>query len=580
VTELHERFEELAARGHRRGADAVIAAAMKATEDDAAIVAMPMTDGERPARRRGRSVVAASGIAALLGVATLSISALVGGTGADSPEAAVRQLADAISHEDPLAAIDVLSPVEVRQLRATVDAASRKAEELELVESAAVPLAGIDLSVEGLELDTEDMAPGFAKVYVRGGRITGAVDSSGVSALVRRAMGEASPEPGEVDLASLDAGVTPFVVAIQHDGSWYVSAAYTVLENLRVANDGLPADLGSARAAASSLGAASPEAAARDLLDAVAAKNWRRVIELAPPDELPVYDYRDFLLALPSDPSDMWTVDEFSAVADVRGDTAVVTVKAAVTIDSDDLEPYRARFVDDCRWNAFPGATLDDEQCFSIDSFGLFVPSFAGGGDDASLRSETITVDVVRREGRWFVSPVTTVLRAVDRTVAESDRRWLFTILGLTHELDPEATITLGQPIEATGGLRVYALEGRRGQELIGSFDAEAADSGYLDAELYAPDGSTVEDAWGWFQGETVRLPADGTYKVVVYEFAPGTYTFWSVADAPAEAFEPPYDELDGTCAATVEGSTECWTSAAPFPESGETVPVVPTTVP
>ena len=54
------------------------------------------------------TLVAAFGVAALLGVGVLAVTSVFGSGGAGSPEGAVRQLADAISHKDPLAAVDVL----------------------------------------------------------------------------------------------------------------------------------------------------------------------------------------------------------------------------------------------------------------------------------------------------------------------------------------------------------------------------------------------------------------------------------------------------------------------------------------
>ena len=76
-------------------------------------------------------MIAAAGLAALVLVGGLAVSAVVGSGGAGSPEAAVHRLADAISHEDPLAAADVIAPDEVRSLHATLTDAERKAAELQ-----------------------------------------------------------------------------------------------------------------------------------------------------------------------------------------------------------------------------------------------------------------------------------------------------------------------------------------------------------------------------------------------------------------------------------------------------------------
>ena len=123
MSELHDRLERLAARGTRRGVDDVLNAAIgdvraesAATDIDADVhvadddVPFVMVDPDVRSRGRFGALVGAVGVAALVGVGALAVSAVVGSGGAGSPEAAVRQLADAISHKDPLAAVDVLVP--------------------------------------------------------------------------------------------------------------------------------------------------------------------------------------------------------------------------------------------------------------------------------------------------------------------------------------------------------------------------------------------------------------------------------------------------------------------------------------
>src|SRR5690348_14806370 len=148
--DMHDALNELAGRGTLRGFDDVFAAA----ERDAAHAAtrpveasggngddldpIPFVEAEPVARPRRplHSVIAAAGVAALVLVGGLAVNAAVGsGGGAGSPEAAVQRLADAISHEDPLAAADVIAPEEVRSLHDTVSNAERRAAELKLVET-------------------------------------------------------------------------------------------------------------------------------------------------------------------------------------------------------------------------------------------------------------------------------------------------------------------------------------------------------------------------------------------------------------------------------------------------------------
>ena len=122
----------------------------------------------------------------MLGVVSLGVASLLGGGGANSPDGAVRQLADAIDNQDPLAAVDVLAPDEVGALRDSVDGISERAQQLQLVDDAGKPLAGVDFEVGDLQLDNEELAPGYVKVTLHGLLISAQAHREGVAELIRR----------------------------------------------------------------------------------------------------------------------------------------------------------------------------------------------------------------------------------------------------------------------------------------------------------------------------------------------------------------------------------------------------------
>ena len=79
----------------------------------------------------------------------------------------------------------------------------------------------------------------------------------------------------------------------------------------------------------------------------------------------------------------------------------------------------------------------------------------AGGAVRALLRrlrevttpsSGAVSIEVVREDGRWFVSPVTTVLNGLDAAIQHVDQRTVYSVLGLAYQLPPDGTITLNQP--------------------------------------------------------------------------------------------------------------------------------------
>ena len=95
--------------------------------------------------------------------------------------------------------------------------------------------------------------------------------------------------------------------------------------------------------------------------------------------------------------------------------------------------------------------------------FGLFayepMPEEAASG--------AVSVRVVREDGRWFVSPVGTVLAAIDNFVERADERTIYPVIGLGYKLPPDATLTLNQPLRlgaAVAHQQVFAFDGQAGQ--------------------------------------------------------------------------------------------------------------------
>jgi hypothetical protein len=122
--------------------------------------------------------------------------------GADSPEAAVRDLV-AAAGRDQQAALQQLSPAERRVLAAYQPVLDRHG---------AMP-AEVDVRVEGLRTRTEQVADGVARVRATDGRLVGGK------------LGES------LALDQADAkGQAPYVVTIRQDGTWYPSLVFTVTD--------------------------------------------------------------------------------------------------------------------------------------------------------------------------------------------------------------------------------------------------------------------------------------------------------------------------------------------------------------
>jgi hypothetical protein len=554
VSDIHDALNELAGRGEPRGFDAVLAGANESAANESAerdahgddLDTIPFVMSEPVARRRRPlgSMIAAAGVAALVLVGAFAVSAVVGSGGAGSAEAAVRRLADAVSHEDLLSAADVLAPEEVRSLHGTIDNATKKAQELALVQTASAPLAGVDFNIDGLNLSTETLGDGYAKVTIDAGTFSASTHKKQFSALMQKVLRNTDDNSSQSDLAKLasDKGLPTFVVAVRRDGRWYVSAAYTVLEYVREVNKLPAADFGSGVRTISTLGADTPDAAVQESMRDLARQDWSKLMTMVSPDEIPVYDYRDALSTLarrdvqPGGSSSAFTIDAMSTTAQVDGDTAKVSLKASGSTDHG-------------KWSL-------DGGCFTGPEGTISLTCSEGGPGLARLTFGSVDKSsqftVVKQNGRWFVSPVGTVLDALDHFIAQIDGRTLFTLLNIPNALPPDGRLTLGQPVvlnAANKHLQVLTYDGHKGENLLGqavskpsSLKTRQPDFSDAAVRVFAPDGSEIDEGSGVLYGQSLTLPADATYTVVIeeYPFFVGggdmTVTIWHAADAPASA--------------------------------------------
>ena len=115
--------------------------------------------------------------------------------------------------------------------------------------------------------------------------------------------------------------------------------------------------------------------------------------------------------------------------------------------------------------------------------------------------SGPVSIEVVREDGRWFVSPVTTALDLLDSTIEHIDQRTVYTLLGLAYELPPDGTITLDQPFQvpatAESILKAVSTRSRAaaGQEVIGEMSPwEGGNETYAYAygRVYTTDGEEI----------------------------------------------------------------------------------------
>lgn len=374
-----------------------------------------------PRRSRRVAVIAAVAIVLVGGLATVMLVKRQGGQTYGSPETAVRSFVEAITKRDVLGAVEALAPAE-RDLAVDVLDDWRTARPSGAPSDADLrSLDGYTLEVDGLTTATEQITDDIAVVELTGGTYRASIDLQ--SLLPAQFDQFKEMFGGDIDTTPSASGDIardrPLRLATTRDGDgWHVSLFYSIAEAARLDAE-LPAPDPGTRIAAK--GADTPEAAVRQLVDAAAVMDWRRVIELTSPTEMAVlHDYGALLLreapAQTSEPVVKIGRLEFER-QDARHATVLTPTAIAFTIDDADAGPTEVsveRVSPGC-WHALvrtAGKTTTDERACASEGFGELVEQLTAEQKAELTRLETyIGVATHQVDGRWYVSPARTIGR-------------------------------------------------------------------------------------------------------------------------------------------------------------------------
>ena len=366
-----------------------------------------------PARRRsGAFLGVAVGTVLALGAGAFAVASLAD-DGHGSPEAAVEALFAAVEDRDVLGALDTMAPGEREVYQPFVEDAVGELQRLQVLSEDLDlgDVAGFEVDVEGLTLESEVLGDGIAVVRLTGGTITSSVDPRQVpvGSFVRELMDDPDsgvalePVTSTEDLAADE----PVEIVVIDDGGWHVSLHYSIAEAARK-EAGAPLPAFGAGVAPD--GAASPEEAVRALVEASVDLDVRRAIALLPPGEMSaLHDYAPLFLD-----------DAEQAVADLRAESDF-----EVSIDALDMTSEVDDGVGHVTVTAFAASGRVDGEAFSVayDGECLSVtaegeveevctddPATGPGGLAAELADVELTVLTVERDGAWYVSPTRTLL--------------------------------------------------------------------------------------------------------------------------------------------------------------------------
>jgi hypothetical protein len=399
-------------------------------------------------RGRGKLVGAiAAGVMLLGGAGTAIAIRSNANSGAASPEAAVQSMMNSIEAGDWLGAMETMPQGERQFYVKVAEKSITEAKRLGFLSE-----AGSARKVSGIKIDFKDIAmqsltvnDRVARVTITGGSVTSDITASElpIGDVLSKLMGHdnatLTDQHNEQTITPNDDSQKGFIGTVKDDEGWHVSLMYTAAENAR-------GDKVMPKVAIAAKGAASPEKAVEEMVQAGLSADVNRVLELVDPQEGAVFhDYGQLLVDAVSQ-SDIdttgWPKVEEMQLTSTPGDWGtVVGVKKIVMLstNSDDGTKDKMTFEQsgDCTsiTDETDGDVSDTQKFCSTDMQDLL------GGSDRSCEEDhnacagiNVAQDVMRAitsrasanpyqsgvvtrqiDGKWYVSPSSTMAAAIFR---------------------------------------------------------------------------------------------------------------------------------------------------------------------
>lgn len=459
--------------------------------DDASVDA-PVSD-ELPPSTPAKKGNVGKMIGVLAGVAVIVLAgvfayAQLSGPKSNTPEDAVKDMLTAVAKGDVIGMAEALAPGERDVMIESFVPMIEEMRRLGVFDTSLdlKSVSGINGSLVGFKATSTKLRDDLAAVRITDGTFTTRFDPSKLplGRLIRDNLEK------EIDQAGSQKTVSKLkmpvdgtrIVVIKDGGRWYFSSGYSIAEASRrdSANPGkfrfaIPAK----GAGVAAKGADTPEAAVKQLIDATAKLDVRRIIEIMPPKELgALHDYAGQFIGDAEEAVKTATKDQYELsfpgmqLASKRdGDTALVTIVSTginFGLTAPDAPEFRAIYENK---NRCVTLTLDGDtkkRCGAdvvkfLDDFGVPVDQ-AQIEDQLKLqgvngKKPRIGFTTVKQDGKWFVSPTRTVLdgmtaylRIISKDdVAKYEKQIKDTISGLGGGSTTAADPSLGDPTFDTG---------------------------------------------------------------------------------------------------------------------------------
>jgi hypothetical protein len=401
-------------------------------------VAAPIPEQPAGGDRTRMLVLGGLIVVAVIAIAAVAFATMNAGRtndGSESPEAAMQKLFDGLSSENLVAAVDAFLPGEADPIISYAGSIGSELKRLDVLTDGIDPQAitGINMEFTDLEFRTEQIAPGFVRVFVTNGDAFIDIDQAelpiGDLVLNNLPADEREALDGDLPPESEAMGGDDFYLVAVEDDGWYLSYWYTMMDAIfSETGYGTPA-FGNGLAP---VGAESPEAAVEGAFRELLSLDLEGLIGMLPPTEMrAMYDYMPLV------------IDDFNESVGAFGGFITIDLTSLSTSVSDAADGAKRVKIEafDIAFGSFflevDGAISFDGTCFDItindqggalSGFGAEIPDHINSCDlEAAnmlgfgttgvempdflgdLGSADTGLLAVEEDGRWYVSPTETL---------------------------------------------------------------------------------------------------------------------------------------------------------------------------
>jgi hypothetical protein len=461
-----------------------------------------------PKRRRGLMAGAIVGALAL-GAGGLAMAARSGSDGSATPQAAVQKLLASAEQSDMVGVMDSLTPGERELMLKPMLDTITELKRLEILAKKADPTK-VDALVmtftdeKFVEVPVNDR---IKTVKMTAGTMTVKGDASKIpfGKLIEDLAGPDSL-PKDISNETTDMDGTE-ITTVKVDGAWHVSLLYSIAELARKDQEAGPP---SAANFVTPKGSDSPEAAVKDMVDALADLNARTVISLLPPDEYGVLQDYAYLFLDQADDARSQLPDDYKVTVDLpvrivgsgsRRSAVPTGFKISGTADG---ESASAEY--DSAGQCFKIEVSGDQQdfCqsdlkkFSDEAMDNMSPEMKQFSEDMNnmidrTKLQDLGLTVRQVDGKWFVTPIgsyTDLMVAVMKSIKQPEFRALVTkikekgVEGFVGDLIGLGGDSFGGSLDGIGG-----LAGIDGLTQDDGFTIDGGDDGTFTEDSFPPIG-------------------------------------------------------------------------------------------